>query len=91
MKTFIHTQGTRVRIRRGSFPIDASLIGRNGLVVALSDYKPKRYGVILDGEEAVREFTEDELEAVGVTPGAGRGDPGPTVGPTPSGGSTGQK
>ena len=58
----IHPQGTRVRIARGRMPLDASLIGRVGAVVELSDYRPGRYGVVLDGEETIREFREDELQ-----------------------------
>jgi hypothetical protein len=58
----IHPQGTRVRIVRGRVPMDAGLIGRTGTVVELSDYRPGRYGVVLDAEEAVREFREDELQ-----------------------------
>ena len=58
----VHPQGTRVRLRRGRLPMDPGLTGRTGTVVELSDYRPGRYGVVLDGEEAVREFREDELE-----------------------------
>jgi hypothetical protein len=57
----VHPQGTRVEIRRGALPMDAGLLGRRGTVVELSDYRPGRYGVVLDGEERVREFREDEL------------------------------
>ncbi len=62
LRTFIHPQGTRVRVRRGRFPIDPALVGREGLVVFLDDYRPGRYGVVLDGEEERRDFAEDELE-----------------------------
>jgi hypothetical protein len=34
-------------------------------VVELSDYRPGRYGVVLDGEEQVRDFHESELEPAG--------------------------
>jgi hypothetical protein len=57
----IHPQGTRIEIRRGSMPMDPALVGRTGTVVELSDYRPGRYGVVLDGEDRTREFREDEL------------------------------
>lgn len=78
----IFPQGTRIRVQRGSLPMDADLLGREGVVVELSDYEPGRYGVVLDGEEEVREFAEDELEKL-AEPAAleERDDTGPTVGP----------
>jgi hypothetical protein len=57
-------QGTRVRVRRGRYPLDPSVIGRTGLVVETDDYRPDRYGVVLDEETGQREFNEDELEAL---------------------------
>ena len=57
----VHPQGSRVKVRRGRLPMNAALIGRSGTVVELSDYRPGRYGVVLDGEDEVREFREDEL------------------------------
>lgn len=57
----IYPQGTRIVIRRGRMPLDSALIGRTGTVVELSEYRPGRYGVVLDGEEQTREFREDEL------------------------------
>jgi len=57
----VHPQGSRVKVRRGRLPMNAALIGRTGTVVELSDYRPERYGVVLDGEEEVRDFREDEL------------------------------
>jgi len=92
MKTFLYGPGTRVRIRRGRFPMDPSLTGRTGIVVQLDDYRPERYGVTLDGESELREFTEDELEDVGAEPRPAEalGFAGPEVGPTPSGGSGGR-
>lgn len=78
----IYPQGTRVRVQRGHFPMDPGLVGRTGLVVQVDDHRPRRFGVVLDGEEEVRDFAEDELEKV---EGAGsleeRADTGPTVGP----------
>ncbi|NIP60075.1 MAG: hypothetical protein GWM92_11620 [Gemmatimonadetes bacterium] len=71
-----------MRVKRGRFPMDPALVGRSGLVVQVDDYRPERFGVVLDGEEEVRDFAEDELEAV---ERAGeleeRADTGPTVGP----------
>lgn len=62
--------------------MDADLLGREGLVVELSDYEPGRYGVVLDGEEEVREFAQDELEKLEEPAAlAERDDTGPTVGP----------
>jgi hypothetical protein len=42
--------------------MNPQLIGRAGLVVELDDYQPGKYGIVLDGEEQVRELAEDELE-----------------------------
>ena len=64
MRTSRYAQGTRVEVRRGRFPMDSRLVGRRGLVLELSDYAPGRYGVQLEGESVVREFTEDELRAL---------------------------
>lgn len=65
LKTFIYPPGTRVRLRRGEFPMDPSLIGRTGLVVGVDDYRPMHYGVMLDGESVLRDFLENELEPLG--------------------------
>jgi hypothetical protein len=65
IRTYRFAQGTRVRVRRGRFPMDPELIGRTGLIVATDDYRPQRYGVVLDEEDESREFNEDELEVVG--------------------------
>lgn len=61
----VHPQGSRVTVCRGRFPLDPRLQGRTGTVVELSDYRPGRYGVVLDGEEQVRDFHESELEPAG--------------------------
>jgi hypothetical protein len=61
---FIHPPGTRVRLCRGRHPIDASVLGRTGLVVHVDDYRPGYYGVTLDGESDIRVFAEDELQAL---------------------------
>lgn len=65
MKAFLYPEGIRVRIKRGRFPLAPELVGREGVVVELDDYRPARYGVVLDGESQMREFAEDELEPVG--------------------------
>jgi hypothetical protein len=65
LQTFIYPPGTRVRIRRGKFPMDASQIGKTGLIVDVNDYRPNHYGVTLDGESERRDFLEDEIEPVG--------------------------
>jgi len=38
------------------------LIGRTGVVVETGEYRPGRYGVVLDAETEVRDFSEEELE-----------------------------
>jgi hypothetical protein len=60
----VYTLGTRVRLRRGRLPMNPQLVGRTGIVVALDDYQPGKYGVVLDGEPGVRELAEDELDRV---------------------------
>ena len=92
MRTAVYSPGMRVKIRRGAFPMDDTLVGSTGLIIVVDGFTPIRYGVTLDGESEVREFSEDELEPYA---GAGRppgelGATGPTVGPSPSGGSGGQ-
>ena len=62
IRTYLYLQGTRVRVRRGAYPLDPGLVGRTGLVVETDDYRPQRYGVVLDEETEQREFHEDELE-----------------------------
>jgi hypothetical protein len=61
LHTAVHLAGTRVVVQRGRFPMDPDLLERAGVVVELSDYRPQRYGVVLDGEEQVRDFHESEL------------------------------
>ena len=80
MRTYIHSQGTRVRVRRGRFPMDPALIGRTGIVLGTDDYRPQRYGVLLDEEAEAREFHEDELEPLTEgKPAELAGDLGPNV------------
>lgn len=57
-------EGTRVRVRRGRYPMDASLPGREGTVVEHSQYFPTKVGVELDGEPAPYTFGPDELEVI---------------------------
>jgi len=64
IRAFLHSQGARVKIKRGSFPLGGDLIGKTGVVVELDDYRPGRYGVVLDAEAKVRDFSEDELEPI---------------------------
>jgi hypothetical protein len=54
--------GTRVKIRRGPFPADPSLIGRSGTVVYNSQYLPQKVDVTLDGEDRIRTFAPGELD-----------------------------
>ena len=92
MKTFLYGPGIRVQVRRGRFPLDAAQLGRSGLIVQLNDYRPQRYGVVLDGESELRDFAEEELRPLPgeEIPVERLGATGPGVGPTPSGGSGGQ-
>ena len=62
IRTFRFAQGTRIHVRRGRYPMDPALIGRTGVVIETDDYRPDRYGVVLDEEDEVRDFNEDELE-----------------------------
>jgi len=61
IRTPLFPRGTRVRIRRGRFPLDPDLVGRTGTVVEVDERRPERLGVVLDGEEEVRGFAEEEL------------------------------
>lgn len=58
-------EGTRVRIKRGRFPVDPTLLGRSGTVVTASEYHTQSVGVALDNSMEVRYFTPDELEVTG--------------------------
>lgn len=63
--------GTRVQVRRGTFPLEGGMDGRTGHVTEASEYGPHRYGVTLDGEGGVRHFRPEELvaiEAPAITP-----------------------
>lgn len=56
--------GSRVRVRRASWPLEAGVEGRTGHVADASEYRPHRYGVLLDGEQTVRYFRPEELIAL---------------------------
>lgn len=80
IRTYRFAQGLRIRVRRGRYPMDPALMGRTGLIVETDDYRPQRYGVVLDEEDEVREFNEDEIEPLGeAKPAEQAGDPGPTI------------
>jgi hypothetical protein len=61
MKISRFPQGTSVRVRQGPLPMDASLVGRTGLVVGHDRAVLRKVTVQLDGEERLRVFTDDEL------------------------------
>lgn len=81
MRTHRYAVGTRVRLRRGAFPMDPRLPGREGMIVEMSDYRQGKYGIQLDDEETVRAFAEDELEplAPDPKPESDLGSAGPTI------------
>lgn len=56
--------GTRVKVKRGRFPSDPSLIGSTGTVVEHSVYFAHKVGVTLDGDPSIHTFAVDELEVV---------------------------
>ena len=56
--------GTRVRVKRGRFPTNADLVGREGLVVEHTQYFPHKITVSLDGDPALHTFPPDEIELV---------------------------
>ncbi len=55
-------EGTRVRIKQSTFPLDPTLRGRTGVVVAASEYQTQSIGVALDDSTEVRYFSPSELE-----------------------------
>lgn len=61
-------EGTRVKVRRAAVPQDPAVTGRNGTVVAASEYRPQSVGVVLDGEQETRYFLRSELEVTGELP-----------------------
>ena len=56
--------GSRVRVRRGSWPLEAGVEGRTGHVAEASEYRTHRYGVVLEGEQSPRFFRPEELESL---------------------------
>jgi len=54
-------QGARVRVQRGTWPLEQGTEGRTGTVVDASEYRAHRYGVVLDGESNARVFRPEEL------------------------------
>ena len=58
-------EGSRVRIKKGVFPQDPTLLGRTGTVVNASEYQTQSVGVALDGTTEVRFFTPEEVEVTG--------------------------
>ncbi|CAN5801198.1 hypothetical protein BH23GEM11_BH23GEM11_04570 [soil metagenome] len=63
MKVTRFPQGTRIRVRKGRFPMDPALPGRTGIVLHPDRLVPSKLGVQLDGETRLRTFVEDELES----------------------------
>lgn len=61
-------QGTRVRVRRGDYPLAPEMEGREGMVVTLQRRTGRQYLVQLDGEDQFHRFDESEL--VALAPGA---------------------
>ena len=53
--------GARVRVQRGSWPLEPGVEGRSGHVTEASEYRAHRYGVVLDGEQVTRFFRPEEL------------------------------
>ena len=56
--------GARVRVQRGSWPLESGVEGRTGNVTDASEYRAHRYGVVLDGEPSARYFRPEELVAI---------------------------
>jgi hypothetical protein len=54
--------GSRVRVRRGEYPADPALVGREGVVVVNSPYQAHKVEVALDGEPEIRVFAPAELD-----------------------------
>lgn len=57
-------EGTRVKVKRGTNPIDSAFVGRTGTVLRASEYSIHLYDVLLDGEQRVHTFGPSELEVV---------------------------
>jgi hypothetical protein len=61
-------EGTRVKVKRARVPQDPAVTGRTGTVVNASEYRTESLGVLLDGEQTVRQFMPDELEVTEIQP-----------------------
>lgn len=57
-------EGTRVRVKRGTSPLDPGLIGRSGTVLRASEYAVHLYDVLLDGEQRIYTLSPSELETL---------------------------
>ncbi len=71
VKVPLYPQGTRIRVRRGDYPLDPAMVGREGTVILLHRTRKRRYGIQLDGEDRIRAFDESELEATAAASGIG--------------------
>ncbi|HUH12422.1 MAG TPA: hypothetical protein VMK65_04910 [Longimicrobiales bacterium] len=60
----VFPEGTRVKVKRGSAPIEEALVGRTGRVVRASEYAIHQYHVLMDGEQRVETFAPSELEVL---------------------------
>jgi hypothetical protein len=67
-ETSVIQPGSRVRVRRGWYPADPGLVGREGAVVVNSPYAPHKVEVTLDGEPRIRVFAPGELELLSTPP-----------------------
>lgn len=56
--------GARVKVKRGTLPIEASLIGRTGTVVGTTEYDPTHVDVAMDVTGEIRDFSPRELETL---------------------------
>lgn len=61
-------EGTRVRVKRGRFPMDPAVVGREGYVTEHSQYYPAKVGVALDGVPETYTFAPEELEVIATPP-----------------------
>ncbi|MEO5511596.1 MAG: hypothetical protein ABIV28_06150 [Longimicrobiales bacterium] len=55
-------EGTRVKVVRGDLPQDPATTGREGVVVATTEYRANAIGVQLDGESQFRWFHPSEVQ-----------------------------
>lgn len=57
-------EGTRVKVKRGTTPLDAALVGRSGTVLRASEYSIHLYDVLLDGDQRIYTFGPSELDVL---------------------------